>query len=74
MLFACGRSGEPLPERVTFAEHVAPIVFENCASCHRRGEAAPFRLLTYRGAERRAQQISEVVQSGLMPPWLPEPG
>jgi hypothetical protein len=73
-LAACTARDEPSPEGITFAEHVAPILAEHCVSCHRPGEPAPFDLSTYRDAERRAQQISEVVQSGLMPPWLPEPG
>jgi hypothetical protein len=29
---------------VTFTEDVAPIVFNNCTSCHRPGENAPFSL------------------------------
>ena len=28
---------------VTFSKHVAPIVYANCAYCHRPGEVAPFR-------------------------------
>ena len=35
---------------VTFSEQVAPIVFANCTTCHRPGEAAPFSLLSYRDA------------------------
>jgi hypothetical protein len=45
-----------LPPRqpVTFNKDVAPILFTNCVSCHRPGEAAPFSLLTYEDAKRRA--------------------
>ena len=35
---------------VTFSEHVAPIIFANCTSCHRPGEAARSRF----SASRRA--------------------
>ena len=31
---------------VTFSEHIAPIVYQNCVTCHRPGEAAPFSLIT----------------------------
>ena len=31
----------------TFNRDVAPLVFKNCAACHRPGEVAPFSLLTY---------------------------
>ena len=39
---------------VTYSQHIAPILFKNCASCHRPGEAAPFSLLTYDDAKKRA--------------------
>lgn len=59
---------------VTFAEHVAPILFEHCASCHRPGEAAPFPLLTFEDARTRGRLIAAVTQAGLMPPWKAAPG
>ena len=59
---------------VTWSRDVAPILWENCAACHRPGEIAPFSLLTYEEAERRAAQIAEVTRTGFMPPWLPEHG
>ncbi len=59
---------------VTFAEHVAPIVFQNCASCHRPGEAAPFPLLDYGDVKKRGRMIQLVTQTRYMPPWQPEPG
>ena len=31
--------------RSTFAETIAPIVYANCVTCHRPGEAAPFGFL-----------------------------
>jgi mono/diheme cytochrome c family protein len=57
------------PAGVTFAETIAPILHRHCASCHRPGEAAPFALLTYEDAARRARLIAEVTASRLMPPW-----
>ncbi|HXV76620.1 MAG TPA: tetratricopeptide repeat protein [Candidatus Polarisedimenticolaceae bacterium] len=59
---------------MTFDRHVAPILFDRCAVCHRPEGAAPFALLTYDDARRRARQIVEVTASGYMPPWLPAPG
>jgi Flp pilus assembly protein TadD len=67
---ACGR-GE---DEVIFNEHVAPIVFRSCATCHRPGEAGPFNLLTYADVRKRARQIVRVTSTRFMPPWLPEPG
>ena len=67
-------SSKPLPEKVTFAEHVAPILFQNCSRCHRPGEAAPFSLLTYEDAKKRGRQIAEVTASRFMPPWHADSG
>jgi Flp pilus assembly protein TadD len=61
-------------EIVTYSEQVAPILYQHCALCHRPGEAAPFSLLTYMDARKRAVQIAEVTQKGIMPPWMPEAG
>jgi hypothetical protein len=58
----------------TFNKDIAPLIFNHCALCHRPGQAAPFSLLTYEDARRRANQIVEVTQRRYMPPWLPEPG
>lgn len=59
---------------VTFTRDVAPILYQHCASCHRPGEAAPFSLLTYADAAKRAALIAKVTARRYMPPWLPEPG
>jgi len=55
----------------TFTRDVAPIVFENCASCHRPDQIAPFSLLTYADLKKRGRQIAAVVHDRYMPPWLP---
>ncbi len=57
----------------TFNRDIAPILFTNCATCHRPGEAGPFPLLTYNDARKHATQIAEVTRLHIMPPWLPEP-
>lgn len=59
---------------VTFNRDVAPIVFANCATCHRPGGDGPFSLLTYAEAARHAPEIGEQTLARHMPPWLPEPG
>jgi mono/diheme cytochrome c family protein len=69
-----GTPGDPGPAPVTFAEHIAPIVLENCASCHRPGEAAPFPLLDYEDVKKRGRMVQLVTQTRYMPPWKPEPG
>lgn len=58
----------------TFNHDVAPILYQNCVTCHRPGEVAPFSLLTYQDAAKRAKQIAAVTHSRFMPPWKAEPG
>src|SRR5688572_11146437 len=53
----------------TFNKHIAPIVFQHCADCHRPGEVAPFPLLGYDDVKKRAEQIQLVTQDQFMPPW-----
>ena len=64
----------PKQERPNYAQDIAPILHQQCATCHRPGELAPFSLLSYEDARKHAQQIVEVTSSGFMPPWKPEPG
>jgi hypothetical protein len=58
----------------TYTEHIAPIVFNQCASCHRPGEAGPFSLLSYQDVKKRGQLIADVTQKRYMPPWHAAPG
>jgi tetratricopeptide (TPR) repeat protein/mono/diheme cytochrome c family protein len=59
---------------VNFAHDIAPIVYKNCAPCHRPGEAGPFSLLTYQDVKGHARQIADVTRRRYMPPWAPEAG
>ena len=61
-------------EEITFTKHVAPIMWQNCARCHRPGQVGPFSLLTYRDAAKRANFLVDVMVSGQMPPWKPHAG
>ena len=58
----------------TFSRDVAPILYNHCATCHRSGQIAPFSLLTYADAAKRAPLIAAVTESRFMPPWKPIPG
>ena len=58
----------------TYNKDIAPILNSQCALCHRPGEVAPFSLLTYQDAAKRAQLIATITAAGVMPPWKPEPG
>ena len=72
--------GCPLPEsvpeeelNVTYAEHVAPLLFKWCLECHREGAIAPFPLETYEQARQRAGDLATVTRSRFMPPSRRDP-
>jgi thiol-disulfide isomerase/thioredoxin len=60
-------------ERITYTKHVARIIQRNCQYCHRPGESAPFKLMTYKDAAAWADAIREVVVERRMPPWFADP-
>lgn len=57
----------------TFNEDIAPILFNNCTTCHRSGEIGPFPLTTYAEAKPWANMIDYVTSIKYMPPWSPDP-
>ena len=59
---------------VTFYRNIAPIIYQNCSTCHRPGESGPFSLLNYQDVKKHAAQIATVTRQHFMPPWLPEAG
>jgi Flp pilus assembly protein TadD/mono/diheme cytochrome c family protein len=59
---------------VTWSHQIAPLVYNNCTTCHHPGGAGPFSLLTYEDAKRWGPQMAVVTSSRYMPPWLPEQG
>jgi hypothetical protein len=61
--------GNAAAEQATFAEDVAPIVYEHCAVCHRPGQAAPFPLLSFDDVKKRGELIVRVTARRYMPPW-----
>src|SRR5437588_12458758 len=58
---------------VTLTKDVAPILYKNCATCHRPGGIAPMSLLTYKEVRPWARSIRDVVAERRMPPWLADP-
>lgn len=57
---------------VTFNHDIAPVVFQNCMTCHRSGEVGPFPLTNYAEVKKKAKTILGVVGDGIMPPWHAE--
>ena len=77
ILAGCGpavnRQEEASRGPLTYAKHVAPLLNRECVVCHEQG-LAPFALTNYAQVFKHAKTISEVVDSGILPPWLPVKG
>jgi mono/diheme cytochrome c family protein len=59
--------------QVNWANDIAPILYKNCASCHRDGGLGGFSLVGYSAAYTNRYQIAEAVTSKQMPPWKADP-
>jgi Flp pilus assembly protein TadD len=70
----CVGKAAPQDSAVTWSHQIAPLVYNNCTTCHHPGGAGPFSLLTYDDARRWGPQMATVTSSRYMPPWLPEHG
>ena len=42
----------PQEPAVTWSRQIAPLVYNNCTTCHHPGGAGPFSLLAYEDARR----------------------
>ena len=68
-LFIAAAALLPAADKITFTETIAPIIYQNCVTCHRPGEAAPFALISYEDVKKRGALIATVTKSRYMPPW-----
>ena len=58
---------------VTYSSHIARILQDNCQTCHRDGQVAPFAIESYDDAVRWKTEIVAYTKSRLMPPWKASP-
>lgn len=61
--------GPTSAQQVTWAEHVAPILYQTCVECHSPEGIGPMSLVDYQSARRYAARIRDMVASREMPPW-----
>lgn len=57
----------------SYSEEIAPIIADNCASCHREGGIAPFALNSHAMAQGWSPMIREVLVTKRMPPGQLDP-
>jgi len=67
----CGVTTE-VAANPTYAEHVAPLLMNNCTQCHVKGGIAPFPLTNYDETKPYAGLIKDRVVAREMPPFNPD--
>src|SRR5260370_18302268 len=60
---------EVITTKLTWTQEISRIVYKHCASCHRKGGAAPMALITYDESRPWATAIRDEVAERRMPPW-----
>jgi hypothetical protein len=60
-------------QALTFSQHIAPIIYNNCTNCHRAGEIGPFPLTNYNEVAQWASMLKYVTSIKYMPPWKADP-
>jgi len=59
--------------QVTFTKDIAPIIYNNCSTCHRPNEIGPFPMTNYEEVQPWAQSIKYATSIRYMPPWKADP-
>ena len=67
-LFTCRVAGV-YAQKITYYEHIKPILTSYCMPCHAKGNIGSMPLNTYEAVTDYAKMIQFVTSSKLMPPW-----
>lgn len=59
--------------QVNYSEHIAPLIYNHCTSCHRPGEVAPFSLTNYSEVMSWGASIKYATSIKYMPPFKADP-
>ena len=55
------------------SEQIAPLLADNCVTCHRPGGIGPFAMSNYAIVQGFSPMIREVIRTRRMPPWHADP-
>ena len=58
---------------ISYSEDIAPMLKDNCVSCHREGGIGPWAMTDYNMVRGFSLMIREVVRTKRMPPWHADP-
>jgi hypothetical protein len=59
--------------QISYSETIAPMLIDNCVTCHREGGIGPWAMTEYNMVRGFAPMIREVVRTQRMPPWHADP-
>ena len=60
-------------EQISYSDTIAPMLIDNCISCHRQGGIGPWAMTDYSMVQGFSPMIREVVRTKRMPPWHADP-
>jgi mono/diheme cytochrome c family protein len=59
--------------KISYSKTIAPMLIDNCVTCHRAGGIGPWQMTSYDMIKGFAPMIREVVRTQRMPPWHADP-
>lgn len=59
--------------KISYSDQIAPLLIDNCVTCHRAGGIGPFAMTEYAVIQGFAPMIREVIRTKRMPPWHADP-
>jgi peroxiredoxin len=60
-------------KKISYANQIAPLLADNCVTCHRTGGIGPFPMNSYAVVQGFSPMIREVIRTRRMPPWHADP-
>ncbi len=73
-LQACNNNKqEEFPKHVTYNEHIANIIYNNCTICHRTNGGAHIPLTNYAEVKKFGGPMVFLTKERMMPPWPADP-
>jgi len=58
---------------ISYEKTIAPLLIDNCVTCHRKGGIGPWQMTGYEMVKGFAPMIREVIRTERMPPWHADP-
>lgn len=60
-------------KNISYSKQIAPLLADNCVTCHRPGGIGPFAMSSYTIVQGFSPMIREVIRTRRMPPWHADP-